>query len=54
MGEVRMTDLVDNVHAGVINKRYKLCFKQVEVIKNGLLQASTFWLGDWIDVEFFY
>lgn len=37
MSQVRMTDLIDNIHAGVVNKRYELCLQQVEVIKNGLL-----------------
>ena len=54
MSKVGMTDLVDDVHASVVNKRYKLSLKQIEVIKNCLLQASTFWLSDRIDIKFFY
>lgn len=54
VGQEGMANLVDDIHAGVINKWHELCFKLIKVVEDSLLQASTLWFCDRIYIEFSY
>jgi hypothetical protein len=48
-----MTNLSDDIHAGIINEGDKFCFDEIEIIENSLLEGSTLWFSGGFDIEFF-